>query len=317
VERVIFLHGGALGDFVMSLRVVAAMRASGAREVAVVGRRTIAEVALSGGGVDRVLDLDAGGLHFLFSPDVPAPPALAAELNRFDTAVDMLGGPVTAGRLHQLGIGRVVYVDPKPRLNRHGHISDQWLADLAAAGLMVEVGPPVIVVDAEARAAAREQLRLLAGDVEGPKTILHCGSGSAEKCWPMANFIQLVEALRQIGWTVLTLLGPVERDRWSAPQKSRLMAAAPGLDEPELRRVAGLLTAADLYIGCDSGISHLAAAVGAPTLAIFGPTDPVRWRPLGGRVGVARGDGDGQWPTVAAVAEAAQRLHQDRSARAG
>ena len=56
-----------------------------------------------------------------------------------------------------------------------------------------------------------------------------------------------------------------------------------------LCQLADLLEGCDLYVGNDSGISHLAGLCGAPTLAIFGPTDPRLWRPLGPRVRVLRG----------------------------
>jgi len=56
-----------------------------------------------------------------------------------------------------------------------------------------------------------------------------------------------------------------------------------GVDLP-LRTLAGVLARCSVYVGNDSGVSHLAAAVGAPTVAIFGPTDPRVWGPRGPRV---------------------------------
>ncbi|HNT87980.1 MAG TPA: glycosyltransferase family 9 protein, partial [Candidatus Hydrogenedentes bacterium] len=62
--------------------------------------------------------------------------------------------------------------------------------------------------------------------------------------------------------------------------------------------IAGILAGARLYIGNDSGITHLAAAVGCPTVAVFGPTDPTVWAPRGARVHVVAGD---PWPDAEAV----------------
>ena len=57
------------------------------------------------------------------------------------------------------------------------------------------------------------------------------------------------------------------------------------------RTLAAILAQAGVYVGNDSGVTHLAAATGAPTLALFGPTDPAVWAPIGERVRVLRGDG--------------------------
>ncbi len=70
------------------------------------------------------------------------------------------------------------------------------------------------------------------------------------------------------------------------------------------------MSLADVYVGNDSGPSHLAAALGVPTLAVFGPTDPGSWRPLGVDVEVVRGpagEAGGRWPSVAEVLGAARR----------
>jgi len=97
--------------------------------------------------------------------------------------------------------------------------------------------------------------------------ILHPFSGGAKKNWPLACFRELAAQLNNVAWTC----GPEEQ----------LEGAKRFSDLAELARwIAG----ARLYIGNDSGITHLAAAVGTPTLAIFGPTDPAIWRPAGAHV---------------------------------
>jgi ADP-heptose:LPS heptosyltransferase len=60
-----------------------------------------------------------------------------------------------------------------------------------------------------------------------------------------------------------------------------------------LGKLAALMTKSSLYLGNDSGISHLAAACGTPTVALFGPTDPHIWAPLGPRVKIIRWQGEG------------------------
>jgi len=76
-----------------------------------------------------------------------------------------------------------------------------------------------------------------------------------------------------------------------------------------LVQIAGLLSLAAVTVGNDSGPTHLAAAVGCPTVAVFGPTDPVVWAPVGSRVSILGGPSSGtRWPEVAPVESALRAL---------
>ncbi|MBV8775393.1 MAG: glycosyltransferase family 9 protein [Deltaproteobacteria bacterium] len=102
------------------------------------------------------------------------------------------------------------------------------------------------------------------------------GSGSASKNWPAENFALLAERIRSfIG--VLILLGPAEA-RLESIFRSRALSV---INDIELGESGGIARLVRCFIGNDSGVSHLAAAVGARGLVLFGPTDPERWRPLG------------------------------------
>lgn len=115
--------------------------------------------------------------------------------------------------------------------------------------------------------------------------VFHPGSGSSGKRWPVERFAALAAAAAR-GWGLrpVFLLGPAEECLGPV-----LAAALPaGLDaalvrNPPLRQAFVLLSLARAYVGNDSGITHLAAHA-APTLALFGPTDPRVWHPLGARV---------------------------------
>jgi hypothetical protein len=112
---------------------------------------------------------------------------------------------------------------------------------------------------------------------EAYDVIIHPGSGGRIKNWPLANFVEVAEALHAQGRRVVWSLGPAE-EGWDLPGK--------GLPTESLVDRAARLASAKLYIGNDSGITHLAAAVGCPTIAIFGPTNPAVWAPLGDNVSV-------------------------------
>jgi ADP-heptose:LPS heptosyltransferase len=165
----------------------------------------------------------------------------------------------------------------------------------ALAGLTLPGGPPrwprpPVPTDLLLRPTRDELGRAVHGlGLEAPPTqgllAIHPGSGSAKKCWPVERFAALAAAAAR-GWGLrpLFLLGPAEEGLGPA-----LAAALPaGLDaavvrNPSLRHAFALLSLARAYVGNDSGITHLAARA-TPTLALFGPTDPRVWHPLGARV---------------------------------
>lgn len=107
----------------------------------------------------------------------------------------------------------------------------------------------------------------------GDYAVIHPFSGSRRKNWPLEKFRALATQLEM----------PI---RWCAGPEEPL-PEADGLSD--LYKVACLLAASRIYIGNDSGITHLAAAAGAAVVAIFGPTDPIVWAPRGERVAVVSG----------------------------
>jgi ADP-heptose:LPS heptosyltransferase len=89
--------------------------------------------------------------------------------------------------------------------------------------------------------------------------------------------------------------------RWCAGPNDPPLAGAVRIDD--LYRLACWISQARLYVGNDSGITHLAAATGVPVLALFGPTDPAVWAPRGANVRVARWKAAGdetkrEWPRM-------------------
>jgi len=111
--------------------------------------------------------------------------------------------------------------------------------------------------------------------------LVHPGSGSPTKRWDPACFREIVDWwLGEVGGEATVLLGPAEREeaeQWAS-------GGASVARDLSLEEAAGLIADAQLFLGNDSGISHLAGAVGARGAVIFGVTDPYRWAPLGGEL---------------------------------
>lgn len=119
------------------------------------------------------------------------------------------------------------------------------------------------------------------------EVVVHPGSGDRRKNAPPRLWDEAVTALRHgAKKRVRVVVGPAERDdpAWRALAVS---ADAVSVCE-EVQQLLGALSNADVFLGNDSGASHLAALLGVPTVALFGPSDPALWRPLGPRVAVVR-----------------------------
>lgn len=113
--------------------------------------------------------------------------------------------------------------------------------------------------------------------------VIHPGSGSAAKNW--SGFSHLAERWQRragAGGQLILLYGPAE----PAPKRPQPVPGALSLSDLTLPQVAALLRSCDLYAGNDSGISHLAGAVGARGVVVFGSTDPAIWSPRGGGLSI-------------------------------
>lgn len=164
---------------------------------------------------------------------------------------------------------------------------------------------PMLRAPKDARIWAGDWLQAGAGSRVG-LTAIHPGSGGVRKCWPPECFAELAEKLHT---SILLIEGPADAEACSRVRASMSSAVrvveAKGLT---LVETAALLEQCTLYVGNDSGLSHVAAALGIPTVAVFGPTDPSVWAPRGRGVEAVCARDGAAWPTLNAVLETAGRL---------
>ena len=207
---------------------------------------------------DRAFSVASTGLDQLGLPGADAPQPLLERLQSFDSIVSWYGANRPEFREHVDGLGLPFqFFSALPPAGEKIHAADFFLRQAGGAGMAV----PHIACDS----AERRDF-----------VVIHPFSGSARKNWPLERFRELAKRLSI----------PVQ---WCAgPEEPLDVAARMG----NLWDLAGWLRSARLYIGNDSGITHLAAAVGAPTVAIFGPTDPEIWAPRGEHVRIIRGSLD-------------------------
>lgn len=315
LSSVLLIHGGTLGDFVLTLSIIRALKSAGANRITVLARGPHAFLARRG-GAEAFWDIDVSPWHHLFSPALAAPAPVRQQLFGLDLAIDFLGGSALVRGLSAAGIKRVIRVDPRPRPEYHGHIVEQWMADLVDAAL--DLGPipsPHVEISETEASRARADLLQLLGVESDTMVLIHPGSGSNAKCWPVDRFIGLARRMQTRQFGVVFLIGPAEIDRWPPTVLRQLTEVGPVINDPSIDRLSQFLAAADLYIGNDSGVSHLAAAVGTPTLTIFGPTCPVRWSPRGPRVAVVGPETDDPWPILDQVTDGVLSIAPIRKTR--
>lgn len=162
-----------------------------------------------------------------------------------------------------------IYIDPRPPDGFTGHVGDWHLMQAQDQGLELD-GP--VEVDR-------------GGCATGP-IVVHPGSGGIDKCWPIERYEKLIAALTGRGRRVLPLLGEAEAERWPRDQLDHWTRQMGAQVFGTLHELHDALTGASAYLGNDSGPTHLAAQMGLPTIALFGPTDPKRWAPIGPAVTV-------------------------------
>lgn len=285
--RILVLHAGALGDCVLAIHVVdAIVRAWNVSSVTMVARSAIARWAQRHGVLSEVLSFEHQQVRGLYSQDPSLSGETACFLRRFDRVISFLGGPddeVSKRVSTQQGL-EVLAIDPRPRdtATRDGiHIAQQWLDQLAGYGYRVPLSAATIDLPAAARRTHCETLAKRLGAKPGHVLLCHPGSGGSRKCCSIEALERLVETLASRGWCVGWIVGPDEVERFGPPYIERLQGSGSVIFEESVEAAADVVSGADGYVGHDAGITHVAALVRVPTMALFGPTDPRVWRPLG------------------------------------
>lgn len=302
--RCLVVHPGALGDVLLAGPALAHLRALGFRTTLAVTSRLVALFARSG-LVDDACDLESLSLHRLFV-ETPDPGALDA-IASCDALVCWLGAgdPAFRANLARLGRPAVVARATPPGSGRH---ASRHLAEtLAPLGPLPSSLPAPRFGVAEGGRAMAGAWLAARGIAPGEPVVIQPGAGSSAKVWP--GFPTLARRLRGADLPLVALAGPADGPVVEALLRSGALAGESLARDWPLPDVAALLSLARGAVGNDSGPTHLAAAVGCPTAAIFGPTDPAVWAPLGARVRVVAGRPSGApWADVDQVEAALRAL---------
>ena len=286
-QDILIWHQGALGDLLLAGPALLAVRRGYPRaRIIGLGQPPLWRLLSRTLSLAGVWDSSESRWAQLFAAGPPAP-ELRADLAPFQLAVVFSPNrqsPVPE-RLRQAGIPAVHWAPSFPEGGSEA-VGALQARHLAGLGLKVTPGSfrltwPESLDQAESAAFSSRAAWLAVAP----------GSGHTGKNWPLSHYY---EASRALAWEfklgVLWLAGPAEAD--TVPYLTAL-AAAQGhllLAEAPLARVAAALSHCRLVLGNDSGLTHLAAALGGPrVLALFGPTNPAVWAPPGEQVRILTG----------------------------
>lgn len=327
--RGVILQPGAIGDCVLALPLAEFMKdCLGLGGIDILGHTEYIGILPGRTCVDGIRSIDSVDLHRLFAEtntfDLADGDALIDVFGDYAWIVTFLGEPDSNFEQNLIFTANcsrsaeVVTLSMKPSQKLSAHITDFYIQQfIAQSGL--SLGPrPVQKTKSLIKATkadingGKELLEEMDIDFSEKVVVIQPGSGGSRKCCHLDNFLAVAEKLaRQTHGglvskdiKVIFLLGPAELERFSDATIKKITSVAKCLTDLSLTQVLELLSCADAFLGNDSGITHLAAALGVKTIAVFGPatarhsaeTSPTNvdiYRPIGPAVTVlASSDAD-------------------------
>ena len=299
--KILVVRGGAIGDFILTLPAISALRNTfPTAHLEVLGYPIVAELAKAGGLIDGFRSIEAGPLSRFFARDAKLDPAWVEYFESCHLIISYLYDP---DGIFRTNVGRATKAQFIQGLHRPDESSDVhatavFLKPLEQLAIFAPDPAPCISVQSGEKLAP------------GKWIAVHPGSGSERKNWKPAHWFTLLQWVQtKTDWNVLLIGGEAEG--------ARLDELAPAIAKDRLRRaqclplaqLAGLMAQCDLHVGHDSGITHLAAAVGCKVVIIWGPSRRAIWQPLHDSVRVIEAPaGDLEQVTAGSVIEAVKEV---------
>ncbi|MBN1566222.1 MAG: glycosyltransferase family 9 protein [Acidobacteria bacterium] len=286
----LFLHPGGLGDTLLSLPAIALMR-----QHCPFARITLAGnidhlAAIASGYTDSYLSLSMLPLHRLYAHD-PLPESDVRFWRAFDRIISWTGsGDPAFVRNFSAVHPNVLVAAWRPKPGETKHVSQLFIDALGAALPSEAIPTPArIILDPKLCREGEQWLLDHGWNRRDSLIALHPGAGSSAKRWPPSRFIAFGRHLLFAGKYKLVIIeGPAEQAL--GKQIAQAFSAADTIlaESLPLNLLASILGQCGLFVGNDSGITHLAAALGVRAVVLFGPTLPLHWAPLGKDVIVIR-----------------------------
>ncbi len=291
-RSILVIHQGALGDFILALPALETLRkAYPQAELEIIGYPGILQLVDQRFYAGRILSIEQRGLSSFFVRGGPLDPSVSRLFGRFDL-IALFGKDeegTFVGNLQRVCRGPILHIRSFPTWGERIHLTDHLLRQFAQHGFPISVSHPRLHLKESDQDWGRKFWRSkgLTTEERSEAFVLHPGSGSRKKVWPLERFLILAKILQdRFNSKILIVLGPAEEtetERVFEGMAPHSLIQAKGLS---LLQLASVIKGCRVFIGNDSGISHLASALEVPTVVLFGPTDPEVWSPRGGKVQV-------------------------------
>ena len=303
MQRGLILQPGAIGDCILTLPLAAYMKnVLDLGGIDILGHTEYVGFLPGRSCVDGVRSIDSMDLHRLFAKtntfELKDRDPLISAFGEYAWIATFLGEPnsnfeqnliFTANCSHS---AEVITLSMKPPKGFSEHLADfyiQQFIDQSGHSLhsrRFQTGDCLIKATEADISTGRELLREISLGSGEKLMVIQPGSGGTRKCWHLENFLAVARELDSRGVEIVFLLGPAELDRFSDAKIKKISSVGKCLTDLSLTQVLGLLSCVDGFIGNDSGITHLAAALGIRTYGVFGPTNPAVYKSIGPAVTV-------------------------------
>jgi ADP-heptose:LPS heptosyltransferase len=281
-SKILMVHAGGIGDLLLALPALRAFRAAFSNfSLELLGFPERLSLVATDLGAAAIHSVDQAGLAHFYLEGGALPPRFVEFFSSFSAAL-LIGrsqAETLAQNLRRAGLTRVIFLPSFPGEGEKLHVTDALLKALRNFEIEGERDFSPLLLSGEALSFADELLNK-AGGKRGERILaIHPGSGSPAKNWNPRKFALVADWASERAFIFL-VSGPARDGRdavLKAVKKSRPFV----LDHLPLPHLAAVLAKCTAFLGNDSGITHLAARTGIPTVALFGPTDPAVWGPRG------------------------------------
>jgi ADP-heptose:LPS heptosyltransferase len=276
--RILVIRGGAIGDFILTLPAIAALRRQFPQaHLEVLGYPHIAQLAMAGGLTDRVQPIEARGLAGFFARGGTLEPDLMDYFSEFDLVISYLYDPdeIFKTNICRCLVGQFIAGPHRPNEAEQIHATKVYLKPLER--LAIFDADPVPRLSLNPQPTTLNQL------------VLHPGSGSEKKNWPETKWAGLIQQIAATtNWNLLLVGGEAEGERLQRLAGAMPSARCSIAQCLPLAELAQRIQSGTAFVGHDSGITHLAAAVGLPCVVLWADTLEEIWRPQGERLVVLK-----------------------------
>jgi heptosyltransferase-3 len=298
--KILVIRGGAIGDFILTLPAIRALRETFSEShLEVLGYPRLAQLAQAAGIIDEFRSIEARALAGFFARKGKLDEILCDYFNSFALVISYLYDP---DDIFKTNVGRAskaqfIQGPHRPDESEPIHATEVFLKPLEKLAIFGADPVPKITLG--------ESTPVLPA---GNWLAVHPGSGSEKKNWPEERWAEfLAKLVKETDFQILLVGGEAEGERLDRLKKPIPQERIHLAENLPLVSLAELLQSATRFVGHDSGITHLAAALGVPILALWGPSNETIWRPSGPQHQIIKPEGGLATLTVQEVFDTVMR----------